>query len=94
MQKYQLYVDGAYIDPASGRWFPSDNPFTGEPWAEIPRANAEDVEKVRARSESPNDIVGGRVPDSIMNAVVKRQALKRAGTSQVAVQVVRDIHAV
>jgi aldehyde dehydrogenase (NAD+) len=49
MQKYQLYIDGASIDPASGRWFPSDNPFTCEPWAEIPQANAQDVERaVRA----------------------------------------------
>jgi (Z)-2-((N-methylformamido)methylene)-5-hydroxybutyrolactone dehydrogenase len=44
LQKYALYIDGAERAPAGGEWFESFNPFTGAPWALIPRGNAEDVE--------------------------------------------------
>jgi len=26
MQKYQMYIDGRYVDPVSGKWFDSFNP--------------------------------------------------------------------
>jgi aldehyde dehydrogenase (NAD+) len=48
-KRYQLFINGDWHDPASGDWFDSEDPFTGEPWAEIPRGNADDVERaVRA----------------------------------------------
>src|SRR6188508_1573621 len=47
--KHQMYIDGRFVEPAGGQFFESDNPFTGEPWALIPRGNAEDVDRaVRA----------------------------------------------
>jgi len=45
MQKHQMLIGGQWADPAGGQWFPSENPFTGQAWAEIPRGNAEDVDK-------------------------------------------------
>ena len=42
--KYQLFIDGQWRDPVAGRWFETANPYTGEVWAEIPRADAADVE--------------------------------------------------
>jgi (Z)-2-((N-methylformamido)methylene)-5-hydroxybutyrolactone dehydrogenase len=44
LQKYALYIDGTERAPASGEWFETFNPFTGKPWALIPRGNAADVE--------------------------------------------------
>jgi acyl-CoA reductase-like NAD-dependent aldehyde dehydrogenase len=44
LQKYSLYIDGAERAPASGEWFETSNPFTGKPWALIPRGNAADVD--------------------------------------------------
>src|SRR5579872_1018073 len=44
MQKYQMYVGGEWVAPSSGEWFESYNPFTGEPWALIPRGNAADAD--------------------------------------------------
>jgi aldehyde dehydrogenase (NAD+) len=41
--RYEHYVNGAGLRPASGNYFPSDNPYTGESWAEIARGSAEDV---------------------------------------------------
>ncbi len=49
MQKYQMYIEGEYVDSASGKWFDSFNPYTGDPWAQIAQGNAEDVDRaVRA----------------------------------------------
>jgi len=45
MKKYQMYVGGEWISPSSGEWFESFNPFTGEPWALIPRGNAQDADQ-------------------------------------------------
>ncbi len=44
MQRYQMYIDGRYIDASSGQFFVSENPYTGKPWAEMPRGNQADVE--------------------------------------------------
>ena len=43
LQKYQMYYGGKWADPASNDWFESYNPFTGKPWALIPRGNAQDA---------------------------------------------------
>ena len=45
LKKYQLYIDGGWSEPASGDWIESFNPYTGKPWALIPRGNAEDVDR-------------------------------------------------
>ena len=43
------YEHHSHPDQAGGQFFESDNPYTGEPWALIPRGNAEDVDRaVRA----------------------------------------------
>ena len=44
MQRYQLFIDGQWRDPSAGRWLETANPYTGEAWAQIPRADAADVE--------------------------------------------------
>ena len=43
MRKYQMLIGGKRVDATSGQWFESFNPYTGKPWALIPRASAEDV---------------------------------------------------
>jgi aldehyde dehydrogenase (NAD+) len=40
---YQMYIDGAWVDARSGETFESVDPFTGRPWAELPRAGEADV---------------------------------------------------
>jgi len=53
MKTYQLYIDGAYVDPAKGEWFESIDPYKGEPWAKIPRCGPEDVSRaVQAASRA------------------------------------------
>jgi acyl-CoA reductase-like NAD-dependent aldehyde dehydrogenase len=58
MQRYHLYIDNRLADAASGQWFESYNPYTGEPWAQIAQGNADDVDRAvraahRAFTEGP-----------------------------------------
>ena len=39
-----MLVDGAWLDPATGEWFESINPYTAQPWALIPRGGSADVD--------------------------------------------------
>src|SRR4051795_13735837 len=53
MKTYQLYIDGAYVDPEKGEWFDSIDPYKGEPWAKVPRCGPEDVSRaVQAASRA------------------------------------------
>jgi aldehyde dehydrogenase (NAD+) len=45
MQKHQMLIGGQWTDPAGGQWFGSENPFTGQIWAEVPRGGPEDVDR-------------------------------------------------
>jgi len=45
LEKLRMYIGGDWADPASGDYFESFNPFTGKPWALVPRGNAEDVDR-------------------------------------------------
>jgi aldehyde dehydrogenase (NAD+) len=40
-----LYIDGEFVEPDSGEWFGSTNPYTGVDWAEIPRGTATDIDR-------------------------------------------------
>ncbi len=45
LKTYQTFIDGQWVDAASGRRFQTSNPYTGEAWAEIPQCDAQDVER-------------------------------------------------
>ncbi|MEN3353409.1 MAG: (Z)-2-((N-methylformamido)methylene)-5-hydroxybutyrolactone dehydrogenase, partial [Betaproteobacteria bacterium] len=45
LSKYKMFIGGEWVDAASGVTFESVNPFTGKPWAHIPRAGAADVDR-------------------------------------------------
>lgn len=45
MKTYQHFINGDYVDPVDGEWFDTENPYTGEPWARIPRGSQADVDK-------------------------------------------------
>ena len=49
LETFKMHIDGKWVDSASGNYFESDNPYTGRPWALIPKGNAEDIDRaVRA----------------------------------------------
>jgi aldehyde dehydrogenase (NAD+) len=43
LQRYQMYIDGQWVDAASGETFETVNPYTGKAWATAPLARDEDV---------------------------------------------------
>ena len=45
LEQFPMYIDGEWTPARSGRWFDSKNPFTGEPWAQMPRADEADVDR-------------------------------------------------
>jgi len=45
LNKHQMYIGGEWVAPASGQWFESYNPFTGQPWALIARGNTQDADQ-------------------------------------------------
>jgi aldehyde dehydrogenase (NAD+) len=45
LEKYKLFIGGAWVEPASGQYFESDNPYTARPWALIARGNKDDVDR-------------------------------------------------
>ncbi len=49
LKEYTTYIGGEWVSAQSGETFESEDPYTGEPWALIPRCGAEDVDRsVRA----------------------------------------------
>src|SRR3954464_12079035 len=49
LPQYDLYVAGGSFPPASGRFYETVDPYTGQPWARVPDAGDEDVDRaVRA----------------------------------------------
>lgn len=44
MKRYTLHIDGQAREPRGGQWFDTQNPFTGETWAQIARGDARDVD--------------------------------------------------
>ncbi|MGI9411479.1 MAG: aldehyde dehydrogenase [Hyphomicrobiaceae bacterium] len=45
MKTYQTYIDGKWVDAVSGKRLLTSDPYTGEPWAEIPECEAADVDR-------------------------------------------------
>ncbi len=43
LHRYQHHIDGAAAAPASGRYLPTEDPYTGHAWAEIARGDAADA---------------------------------------------------
>src|SRR3954469_16053128 len=43
--EYELYLAGGSFPPANGRFYDTVDPYTGEPWARVPDAGDEDVDR-------------------------------------------------
>lgn len=75
MHRYQLHINGQSRAPRSGTWFETQNPFTSEAWAEIPRSNAQDVDDaVQAAHDAFT-----RGPWSEMTPTARGALLRRLG---------------
>ena len=75
MKRYRQWIGSAWVEPSSGDWFESANPFTGKPWALIPRGGAADVD--RAVSAAHAAYESG--PWAEMTASARGALLRRLG---------------
>ena len=75
MKTFQLFIDGAYADPAEGQWFDSVDPYRGEAWARIPRGSKADVD--RAVAVANRAMWEG--PWATMTASARGKAMRKLG---------------
>jgi acyl-CoA reductase-like NAD-dependent aldehyde dehydrogenase len=54
-RRYQLFIDGQFVDAESGKTFTSPNPATGETFAEVAEADEADVDKAVAAARKALD---------------------------------------
>lgn len=45
MEKYRMYIGGESSASASGRWMDSENPFSGQVWAQVAQGDARDADR-------------------------------------------------
>ncbi len=50
--QYKMFIDGEWVDASNGETFPTENPFTGEVWATIPRASEADSERAATAAKT------------------------------------------
>ena len=48
VRRYGLYIDGGFVEPASGDYLEVVYPYDGETWAEVPAAGIADVDRAVA----------------------------------------------
>ena len=75
LKSYQMFIGGEWLDAAGGDCFPSDNPYTGKPWALIPRGGKADVD--RAVAAAHQALTAGEWPK--LNATKRGALLRRLG---------------
>ena len=73
--KHKMFIGGEWVEPSSGEYLESFNPFTGKPWALIPRGKAEDAK--RAVAAAKQAFTSGAWPK--MNATQRGALLRKLG---------------
>lgn len=43
--RYQNFIGGQWVAPVHGRYFENPTPVTGQPFCEVPRSDAADIDK-------------------------------------------------
>jgi len=73
MKTYSYYADAKWLGPASGEYFDSENPYTGETWAQIPRCTDIDANiAVQAAYRAYHEGPWGRMNPSERGEMVRR----------------------
>jgi aldehyde dehydrogenase (NAD+) len=75
LQKFRLFIGGEWVEPSSGEYLESFNPFTGRPWALIARGKAEDAARAVAAAKAA--FTGGDWPK--LSATQRGALLRKLG---------------
>src|SRR5918992_383765 len=72
---YQMFINGEWVDAASGQTFDSMNPYTGKAWAQMPDAQEEDVDRaVAAARQALENPAWKRMPPMQRGHLLRRLA--------------------
>jgi aldehyde dehydrogenase len=74
-KRYENFIGGKWVPPVNGKYFENITPVTGKPFCEVPRSDAQDIEKAldAAHAAAPawgNTAVGTRA--AILNKIADR----------------------
>jgi len=61
-ERYELFIDGKFVAPSSGKYFKTTNPATEKDLAEIAQANDADVDKAVKAARKAYDNVWSKMP--------------------------------
>jgi len=61
-KQYELFIDGEFVEPETGEYFPSVNPATGKRHSRIARSGAGDVDKAVRSARRAQESVWGPMP--------------------------------
>jgi aldehyde dehydrogenase len=73
--RYGNYIGGKWVEPASGQYFENVTPITGKPFCEIPRSNAQDIERALDAAHAARESWGHTSPTHraiILNQIAQR----------------------
>ena len=83
LQTWSMLIDGEWCQAADGGQFESLNPADGKPWALIPEATADDVDRaVRAAARAGEDGPWSRMTPSDRGKCLKKLARLLADASE------------
>ena len=60
--RYQNYIGGKWVEPARGQYFENLSPVTGKPFCEIPRSDAQDIERALDAAHAAKESWGRTSP--------------------------------
>jgi aldehyde dehydrogenase (NAD+) len=72
LQQFKMLIGGKYVDAASGATFKSQNPYTGQDWAEIPDGGPADVDAAVAAARAALDGEWGAMTGFARAALLSR----------------------
>ena len=74
-KRYGNYIGGKWVEPASGQYFENVTPVTGKTFCEIPRSNAQDIERALDAAHAARESWGHTSPTQraiILNQIAQR----------------------
>ena len=75
LSRYGNYIGGKWVAPASGQYFENITPITGKTFCEIPRSNAQDIERALDAAHAARESWGKTSPTQraiILNQIAQR----------------------
>ncbi|MBC5782023.1 aldehyde dehydrogenase family protein [Ramlibacter sp. USB13] len=70
-KRYGNYINGEWLAPAQGQYFANITPITGQPFCEIPRSTAEDVERALDAAHAAKGKWGATSPAERANVLLR-----------------------